>query len=63
MKISLVRLFMFPIIFIFEDQFLITNKKQNLPDSWSIIFYVIACMMDFMVILNDATMLKLLNAD
>lgn len=63
LRVGLCRLLIFPIIFIFQEQFLIINSKQDLPDSWSIIFYVIACMMDFMVILNDTTMMKLLAKD
>ena len=63
LKVGLFRLLFFPLIFIFQEHFIITNRQSNFPDSWSIIFYVIACMMDFTAILNDTTMLKLLKKD
>ena len=62
-RASLVRLCVFVAVIVFEEQLLITNWDQGMADSWSIVFFVIACMMDFLSVINDTTLLKFLAKD
>ena len=63
MKIGVARLIVFVIVIAFQEHLIVTNKEQGLPDSWNTIFYVIASLMDFLAILNDSTMMRLLKKD
>ena len=62
-QIGCLRLISFFIIIIFEEQFIITQPPNNYAESWNIMFFVLAAMMDFLGILNDVQIFKHLQKD
>ena len=57
------RLCLFIAVVVFQEEFITTNTSQDMADSWSIIFFVIACMMEFLSIINDTTLIKFLRKE
>lgn len=49
-------------IFLYEDRFLCSNQDASC-DGWSIIFYILASLMDLLVVLNDAQILRFLKKE
>lgn len=58
--VAVVRIVIFFLIFINEETFLCPSRNAN-SDSWSVIFYILASLMDFLVVLNDAQILRFLK--
>ena len=51
------------IVVVFEEEFIITNYQLNMADSWSIIFYIMSCMMDLLSIINYTSLIKFLEQE
>jgi hypothetical protein len=64
-KICLVRLVFFCIVIGYVDVFITVSRDRNdqATDSWNLIFYILISMMDFLTILNDFQMLKLIKKE
>lgn len=49
-------------MFLYEDRLLCSNQDGSC-DGWSIIFYILASLMDLLVVLNDAQILRFLKKE
>jgi hypothetical protein len=57
------RILVFILVMGFEETFILNEKGKDYGDSWNVIFYVVACLMDFLGTINDVTMLRFLKKD
>jgi len=56
---ALVRIAIFFVIFLNEEAFVCIEKDRC--DGWTIIFYILASLMDLLVVLNDSQILRFLT--
>jgi hypothetical protein len=57
------RIAFFFVIIANDKQFITTAANTPYSDSWNVIFYIIASLLDFLVVLNDVQILRFLGRD